>query len=140
MMDPGQSTSQTFRCGYVAIIGAPNAGKSTLMNALVNQKVSIVTPKPQTTRHAVLGILSTSQYQVIFVDTPGLITPKYMLQKVMMETASRAIADADVPVLSYAEILDAIESKRAKGDKGGTGGPEADSEAAPAGPHEGSES
>lgn len=96
MMDPGQSTSRPFRCGYVAIIGAPNVGKSTLMNALVNQKISIVTPKPQTTRHAILGILSTGQYQTIFIDTPGLITPTYMLQKVMMETASRAIADADV--------------------------------------------
>lgn len=85
-----------FRCGYVTIIGEPNVGKSTLMNALLQQKISIVTPKAQTTRHKVLGILSSPAYQMIFFDTPGIIKPKYLLQEVMMEFASLAIQDADL--------------------------------------------
>ncbi len=88
--------AEYFRCGYVTIMGEPNVGKSTLMNALLQQKLSIVTPKPQTTRHNVLGILSTDAYQVIFLDTPGIIKPKYKLQEVMMEFASLAVRDADV--------------------------------------------
>lgn len=88
--------TKDFRCGYVTIIGEPNVGKSTLMNGLLQQKISIVTPKPQTTRHKVLGILSTDTYQAIFLDTPGIIKPKYKLQEVMMESASLAIRDADV--------------------------------------------
>jgi GTP-binding protein Era len=95
-MDDEFIIPETFRCGYVTIIGEPNVGKSTLMNALLQQKISIVTPKPQTTRHKILGILSTQQYQMIFLDTPGIIKPKYLLQKVMMEFASSAIQDADV--------------------------------------------
>ena len=85
-----------FRCGYVTIVGEPNVGKSTLLNCLLRQKVSIVTHKPQTTRHKILGILSTDSYQAIFLDTPGLITPKYMLQQVMMQSADSAMADADI--------------------------------------------
>ncbi len=88
--------SPSFRCGYVAIIGEPNVGKSTLMNALLEQKISIVTPKPQTTRHKVLGIQSTNEYQIIFLDTPGIILPKYRLHEMMMNAAGGAIADADV--------------------------------------------
>ncbi|MBX2992380.1 MAG: GTPase Era [Bacteroidetes bacterium] len=85
-----------FRCGYIAIVGEPNVGKSTLMNVLLQQKISIVTPKAQTTRHKILGILSTQEFQAIFLDTPGIIKPKYLLQEVMMEFASSAIQDADV--------------------------------------------
>lgn len=95
-MNDERSAAEHFRCGYVTIIGEPNVGKSTLMNGLLNQKISIVTKKPQTTRHKVLGILSTSEYQIIFLDTPGIIRPKYLLQQVMMECASSAIQDADV--------------------------------------------
>ena len=87
-----------FRCGYVALLGEPNVGKSTLMNTLLDQKISIVTPKPQTTRHRILGIRSTSDSQVIFLDTPGIIKPSYLLQEVMMEQVSSALADADVSI------------------------------------------
>ncbi len=96
MENESQDISTTFRCGYVAIIGEPNVGKSTLMNALLQQKISIVSPKPQTTRHRVLGILSTNEYQAIFLDTPGIIPPKYRLHEMMMIAASGAIADADI--------------------------------------------
>ena len=97
-MNEGQTLADHFRCGYVAIIGEPNVGKSTLMNALLQQKISIVTPKAQTTRHKIFGILSTKDYQMIFLDTPGIIKPKYLLQEVMMEFASSAIQDADALV------------------------------------------
>jgi len=86
------------RSGYVALIGKPNVGKSTLMNALMGKKLSIVTSKPQTTRHRVLGILSDEAYQVIFLDTPGIIQPRYGLQQSMMHSVSDAIADADLLV------------------------------------------
>ena len=101
------SMKDDFRCGYVAIIGEPNVGKSTLMNALIGQKLSIVTPKPQTTRHKVLGILSTEEHQVIFLDTPGIIKPKYLLQEAMMAFASSALDDADVILF----MIDATDSK-----------------------------
>ncbi len=94
-----QTTNDEFRTGYAAIIGEPNAGKSTLMNAILGTKLSIVTPKPQTTRKQVLGFLTTDQYQMIFIDTPGLIKPKYLLQESMMQAAHQAIADADVVAL-----------------------------------------
>lgn len=87
--------SHAYRCGYVAIIGEPNVGKSTLMNGLLKQKISIVTKKAQTTRHKILGILSTDSYQAIFLDTPGLIEPRYALHEAMMGFASSAIEDAD---------------------------------------------
>lgn len=89
-------TPPDFRCGYVTIIGEPNVGKSTLMNRFLQQKISIVTHKPQTTRHRVLGILSTSSTQIIFLDTPGIIAPRYALHEAMMEHAAVAINDADV--------------------------------------------
>jgi len=85
-----------FKAGYVAIVGEPNVGKSTLMNALLGQKISIVTRKPQTTRQRVLGILTTPETQVIFLDTPGLLEPKYLLHETMVRSAQHALADADV--------------------------------------------
>ncbi|MGB9772896.1 MAG: GTPase Era [Bacteroidota bacterium] len=93
------NASKTFRAGYVAIVGEPNVGKSTLLNALLGQKISIVTPKPQTTRHKILGILSGENYQIILLDTPGIIKPRYRLQEVMVEAARSAIEDADVVLL-----------------------------------------
>lgn len=92
----GPSVPEGYRCGYVTIMGEPNVGKSTLMNVLLQQKISIVTPKPQTTRHRILGILSTDTYQIIFLDTPGILKPKYKLHEVMMQFASQAVQDADV--------------------------------------------
>jgi len=89
----------SFRCGYVAIIGKPNVGKSTLMNALIGQKISIVTRKPQTTRHKILGILTRDSDQMIFLDTPGLMKPEYRLHDAMMDAARSAIVDADVVLL-----------------------------------------
>ena len=85
-----------YKAGYVAIIGEPNVGKSTLLNALLEQKISIVTRKPQTTRQRVLGILSREDAQIIFLDTPGLLKPKYLLHKEMVKSAESALEDADV--------------------------------------------
>ena len=95
-MDEEAKISPHFRAGYVTIIGEPNVGKSTLLNGLLQQKISIVTNKPQTTRHRILGILSTNEYQAVFLDTPGIIKPKYLLHEAMMQFASSAIGDADV--------------------------------------------
>ncbi len=87
------------RSGYVAILGKPNAGKSTLMNRLLGNKISITTHKPQTTRHQIIGIHSEEEMQIIFLDTPGVIDPKYELQKAMMKTVDRARTDADILLL-----------------------------------------
>lgn len=84
------------RSGYVTLVGRPNVGKSTLMNALVGRKLSIVTRKPQTTRQRVLGILSDEERQIIFLDTPGVLEPRYGLQSVMMRSVQGAIRDADL--------------------------------------------
>ena len=85
-----------YKAGYVAIVGEPNVGKSTLLNVLLDQKISIVTDKPQTTRQRVLGILSKEDAQIIFLDTPGLLKPKYLLHKEMVKHAESALADADI--------------------------------------------
>jgi GTP-binding protein Era len=87
------------RCGYVAILGAPNAGKSTLLNRLVGTKVSIVSPKVQTTRSRVLGIALDGPAQIIFVDTPGIFAPKRRLERAMVQAAWSGAADADLVVL-----------------------------------------
>ena len=94
-----------FRAGYVAIIGDPNVGKSTLLNALIGQKISIVSRKPQTTRHRILGIRSTAESQIVFLDTPGLLTPSYRLQEAMMRSAHAAMAEADV-VMFMIDVTD----------------------------------
>ena len=87
------------KAGYVAILGLPNVGKSTLLNALLAQKISIVNEKPQTTRKRILGILSEENYQVIFLDTPGILKPAYLLQEKMMDDVNRSIEDADIFIL-----------------------------------------
>jgi GTP-binding protein Era len=100
---------QDFRAGYAALIGEPNVGKSTLMNALLEQKISIVTPKPQTTRHRVLGILSAEDFQLIMLDTPGIIAPRYALHEAMMTAARSALQDADCVLF----MVDASNPRRA---------------------------
>lgn len=88
----------THKAGFVNIIGNPNVGKSTLMNALVGEKLSIITSKAQTTRHRILGIVNDDDYQIIFSDTPGIIQPAYQLQESMMDFVKSAFEDADVLV------------------------------------------
>jgi len=97
--------TENHRSGYVAILGKPNAGKSTLMNRLLGSKVSITTHKPQTTRHQILGIHSEEELQIIFLDTPGVINPSYELQKAMMKTVDRARTDADI-ILLIVDVTD----------------------------------
>ena len=84
------------KSGFVNIIGSPNVGKSTLMNSLLGQKISIITSKAQTTRHRILGILNDSKYQIVFSDTPGVITPSYKLQENMMHYVYSSFKDADI--------------------------------------------
>ena len=93
------STPPPSRCGFVAIVGAPNAGKSTLMNRLTGAKLSIVSPKAQTTRFRVLGILMRAESQVLLVDTPGIFKPKRKLDRAMVAAAWSGAADADVAML-----------------------------------------
>jgi GTP-binding protein Era len=102
--------------GYITILGYPNAGKSTLMNALIGEKLSGITPKAQTTRHRILGILNAEDYQMVFSDTPGILTPKYKLHQAMVSAISASIADADIILLvtepgqkfTHGEILQRI--------------------------------
>ena len=88
--------SKEHRAGFVNIIGNPNVGKSTLMNALVGEKLCIVTAKAQTTRHRIMGIVSGEDYQIVYSDTPGILKPNYRLQKNMMSFVDAAIGDADI--------------------------------------------
>src|SRR3978361_1965208 len=93
------SKPPAMRCGFVAIVGAPNAGKSTLMNRLTGAKLSIVSPKAQTTRFRVLGILMRAESQVLLVDTPGIFRPKRKLDRAMVAAAWAGAADADLAIL-----------------------------------------
>lgn len=86
----------SHKAGFVSIIGKPNVGKSTLMNALVGEKLSIITPKAQTTRHRILGIVNEDDFQIVFSDTPGIIKPLYGLQDSMMNAVNGALSDADL--------------------------------------------
>jgi GTPase len=88
-----------MKAGFVNIFGKPNAGKSTLLNALMGEKLAIVSPKVQTTRHRIKGIVTTDQYQIIFSDTPGIIEPKYKLHEKMMQAVKGSLEDADVALL-----------------------------------------
>src|SRR3984893_6495651 len=88
-----------MKVGFVNIFGRPNAGKSTLLNALMGEKLAIVSSKVQTTRHRIKGILTEKEYQVIFSDTPGIIEPKYKLHEKMMKAVKGSLEDADVALL-----------------------------------------
>ena len=102
------------KAGYAAIIGLPNVGKSTLMNSLLGQKISITTSKPQTTRKRILGILSEENYQIVFLDTPGILKPAYLLQEKMMDDIDLSVKDADVFVIisvSYTHLQLNIQIK-----------------------------
>lgn len=88
-----------MKVGFVSIFGKPNAGKSTLLNALMGEKLAIVSPKVQTTRHRIKGILTEKDYQVIFSDTPGIIEPKYKLHEKMMQAVKNSLEDADLALL-----------------------------------------
>jgi GTP-binding protein Era len=96
---------QNHRSGFVNIVGNPNVGKSTLMNRLVGEKLSIITPKSQTTRHRIIGIVNTPEYQVVYSDTPGVLRPNYKLQEQMLNFSLSALDDADV--LLY--VTDVVE-------------------------------
>ena len=92
-------SNENFISGYVSIVGKPNAGKSTLLNSIIDFPLSSTSQKPQMTRHRILGILNGEDFQVIFVDTPGIIKPRYKLQKVMVKQIKRSLSDCDLSVL-----------------------------------------
>ena len=94
------------RSGFVNIVGNPNVGKSTLMNLLVGERVSIITSKAQTTRHRIMGIVNTPEMQIVYSDTPGVLRPNYKLQESMLEFSESALGDADV--LIY--VTDTVET------------------------------
>lgn len=120
---PLQLMEGKHQAGFVNIFGPPNAGKSTLMNALLGERLAIVSPKVQTTRHRILGILSEPEYQIIFSDTPGIIDPQYKLHNKMMQQVRSAVEDADVALLmvdatddpnAFASIIDNLKLKTKK--------------------------
>lgn len=96
---------QTHKAGFVNIVGNPNVGKSTLMNDIVGERISIITSKAQTTRHRIMGIVNTPDYQIVYSDTPGVLKPKYKLQESMLEFSEGALTDADI--LLY--VTDVVE-------------------------------
>ena len=105
-----------IRSGFVNIIGNPNVGKSTLMNALVGEKLSIVTAKAQTTRHRIMGIVNGDDYQIVFSDTPGILKPSYELQEAMMNFVDTAIGDADI-IIYVTDVYESSEKNKEYVDK-----------------------
>lgn len=106
---PDTPLSPDFKSGYVNIIGKPNAGKSTLMNALVGERMSIITPKPQTTRHRILGILGGDHFQIVFSDTPGYVKrPTYAMHRAMNQTVEGTLEDADL-MLCVIDLTEELE-------------------------------
>lgn len=96
------------KAGFVNIVGNPNVGKSTLMNRLVGEKISIITSKSQTTRHRIKGIVNTDEYQIVFSDTPGVVKPSYKMQEYMLEFSKSALVDADI-ILYVTDVVENIE-------------------------------
>src|SRR3954453_19700171 len=99
MFESNEGAASQTRCGFCAILGAPNAGKSTLTNALVGSKVAIVSPKVQTTRMAVRGVAMAGEAQIVFVDTPGIFKPRRRLDRAMVSAAWACAEDADAILL-----------------------------------------
>ncbi len=106
------AVKEGHKAGFVNIVGNPNVGKSTLMNDLVGERVSIITSKAQTTRHRIMGIVNTPDYQIVFSDTPGVLKPKYKLQESMLEFSEGALTDADVLVY----VTDVVEDPTKNAD------------------------
>lgn len=104
-MSEEQNTQNPHKAGFVNIVGNPNVGKSTLMNRLVGERMSIITPKAQTTRHRITGIVNTPEYQIVFSDTPGVLKPRYKMQEAMLNFSEGALTDADI--LLY--VTDVVE-------------------------------
>lgn len=104
--------TENHKAGFVNIVGNPNVGKSTLMNDLVGERISIITAKAQTTRHRIMGIVNTPEYQIVFSDTPGVLKPKYKLQESMLDFSEGALTDADV--LLY--VTDVVEDPTKNAD------------------------
>jgi GTP-binding protein Era len=98
------------KSGFVNILGNPNVGKSTIMNALVGEKLSIITPKVQTTRHRIMGIVNGEDFQIVYSDTPGILKPKYKLQETMMNSVNGALNDADI-ILFVTDVLDSVDKE-----------------------------
>lgn len=96
------------KAGFVNIVGNPNVGKSTLMNRLVGEKISIITSKSQTTRHRIKGIVNTDEYQIVFSDTPGVVKPSYKMQEYMLEFSKSALIDADI-ILYVTDVVESVE-------------------------------
>src|SRR5688572_17765788 len=99
---------KAFRSGFVSIVGKPNVGKSSLMNKLVGENVSIITAKAQTTRHRIMGILNGADYQIVYSDTPGILEPKYSLHEAMMSYVKVSLEDADL-IFLVVELNDKFE-------------------------------
>ena len=97
----------SHKSGFVNIVGSPNVGKSTLMNQLVGEKLSIITSKAQTTRHRIMGIVNDAEYQIVFSDTPGVLNPNYKLHETMMGYVNSAMKDADIILF----VTDIFETK-----------------------------
>ena len=104
------------RAGFVNIVGNPNVGKSTLMNQLVGERLSIITSKVQTTRHRILGIVNADDYQIVFSDTPGVLQPKYKLQESMLSFSEEALTDADI-LIYVTDVVENPEKNRSYLDK-----------------------
>ena len=107
---------KAHKAGFVSIVGKPNVGKSTLMNRLVGESLSIISPKAQTTRHRIMGMLNTDDYQIVYSDTPGILEPKYALHEAMMSYVKVSLEDADVIllVIEYGEKFDPAVHERFK--------------------------